>query len=196
MQRYLYGYYVREMCWGVEYHPHSYNYVSCRLYDRDGILIDRSYTSSDPDGIGGVFRGRLDDMLRFKDGDIVEWYHPEGYVTLAIIVDYWRPSPEHCWRSWQSEYMCLLKELGREPSDSEVEETYAWGELDDGYEVLDGGITQRIVKEHHLTRSIDLAHSLDVFEPRFSISKKDYSRLKDLYNKRKYEIAESGNRYQ
>ncbi len=78
--------------------------ISCRLYDGNGLLLDRTYCSYLDRDFGteyGRFRGRPENSMRIKPGDIVEILN-EDEVILAVATGS-SVSIERCWD--QLDYM-------------------------------------------------------------------------------------------
>lgn len=78
--------------------------ISERIYDENGILLDRTLVSKIPDTNGDfeIFWGRDDRQLRFSPGTIVEVLS-NGYIELGVILDY----------SISKERACELNREGR-----------------------------------------------------------------------------------
>ncbi len=188
-QRYssVYCYYMKEICPKLFSTDSPLDAVSCRLYDFNGILIDQSYYSvglpetEDESQMRyySIFRGRDKSMQRFKDGDIVEWYHPEGFVTLGILIDNWAPTLDDCWRSWQNEEKSLQDELWRTPSYKEIAEQYFWDYGDDAFTVLDGDIAKNRLR----LQTLSIGHCLCLFKPRYKVPESTVRRLQKLRDK-------------
>ena len=130
-------YYISEMPMGLMHYEREY--LSQRMYDGEGKLIDQTYCSSGfslyypsiceepeyekhPDEI---FHGRPEEKIRFHRGDIVEVYCGDE-VKLAIVVG----SP--LTTKWVWESIPRLKERGIGMDDMPYDET------DDTYTVIDG----------------------------------------------------------
>ncbi len=78
--------------------------ISCRLYDSNGAQLDRTYCSYLDRDFGteyGRFRGRPENSMRIKPGEIVEILN-EDEVILAVAVGS-NISIERCWD--QLDYM-------------------------------------------------------------------------------------------
>ena len=133
----IFCYYISECPMGLMHNEREY--LSQRMYDGDGKLIDQTYCSSGfslyypgicdeqeyerhPDE---VFHGRPEEKIRFHRGDIVEVYCGDE-VKLAIAVG----SP--LTTKWVWESIPRLKERGIGMDDMPYDET------DDTYTVIDG----------------------------------------------------------
>ena len=115
--------------------------MACRLYDPDGKLLDKtfcSYLDRDFNTEFGRFRGRPQEAIRFKDGDIVEVLCGDE-VTLAVASGS-SPTIERCWglrerisqdRHWQ-------RKDGKTLTDDEIDEAYFFDCSDDQITVIDG----------------------------------------------------------
>ncbi len=74
----------------------EYYMESCRMYDAEGEPVDRTTCSGISDeGEYPVFRGRMREMMRFGEGDIVEFVRG-GEVMLGFVVAL-PPSVERAW---------------------------------------------------------------------------------------------------
>ena len=130
-------YYISETPMGLLHYEREY--LSQRMYDGEGKLIDQTYCSSGfslyypgicdepeykrhPDE---VFHGRPEDKIRFHKGDIVEVYGGDE-VKLAIVVG----TP--LTTKWVWESLPRLQKRGIEIDDMPYDET------DDTYTVIDG----------------------------------------------------------
>lgn len=130
-------YYISELPMGLMHYEREY--LSQRMYDGEGLLIDQTYCCSGfslyypsiceepeyerhPDE---VFLGRPEEKIRFKRGDIVEVYRGDE-VKLATVLG----GPITTQWVWDS--IPRLKERGIGIDDMPYDET------DDTYTVIDG----------------------------------------------------------
>lgn len=116
-----------------------YNYgITWRLYDRTGKLMDHTWCSSmerDFDTEFGKFRGRPDDSIRFKAGDIVEVYDTrEKCIKLAVATQ----SPINIDWCWDYRERCREELNPNRPDDSELGWYYGLDFSDDQTAVIDG----------------------------------------------------------
>ncbi|MDE6335825.1 MAG: hypothetical protein K2L34_04565, partial [Muribaculaceae bacterium] len=116
--------------------------ISCRLYDSEGVCIDRTYYSDldrDFHTEYGSFRGRVADMQRFKAGDIVEVFDGDE-VKLAVAVGTVITS-EWCWErreAIKTDERFKKTVAGRELTDAEMDKLYMWDSSDDQITVING----------------------------------------------------------
>lgn len=112
--------------------------VAWRLYDSMGQLIDHSWCSSlerDFDTDFGRFRGRPDESIRFKAGDIVEVYDArEECVKLAVATQ----SPINIDWCWDYRGRCRKELDPTTPDDSGLGWYYGLDFGDDQAAVIDG----------------------------------------------------------
>lgn len=133
-------------CFHIKEHPLDvfdevwcYNYgISWRLYDSEGKLMDHTWCSSmhrDFDTDYGRFRGRSEDSIRFKAGDIVEVYDQyHKCVRLAVATQ----SPVSIDWCWAYRGRCLSGLFGdNKPAESD-EWFYGLDFGDDQAAVIDG----------------------------------------------------------
>ncbi len=116
-----------------------YNYgVAWRLYDRTGKLLDHSWCSSmerDFNTEFGKFRGRPDESIRFKAGDIVEVYDArEKCIKLAVATQ----SPINIDWCWGYRGRCREELSPGTPDDMELGWYYGLDFSDDQAAVIDG----------------------------------------------------------
>lgn len=116
-----------------------YNYgVAWRLYDNAGNLMDHTWCSSmerDFHTEFGKFRGRPDESIRFKAGDIVEVYDAsEKCIKLAVATQ----SPINIDWCWDYRGRCLDELSPGNPDDSELGWYYGLDFGDDQAAVIDG----------------------------------------------------------
>lgn len=116
-----------------------YNYgVAWRLYDNTGKLMDHTWCSSmerDFDAEFGKFRGRPDDSIRFKAGDIVEVYDArENCIKLAVATQ----SPVNIDWCWKYRGRCREELSPGTPDDMELGWYYGLDSSDDQAAVIDG----------------------------------------------------------
>ncbi len=179
----IYCFYLRELALGKEYRRSPSFSVSCRLYNPQGELIDRTYCSFNNERYYCAFRGRDEYKCRFKDGDFAEIYDPyDGQVTLGIISSLqYAPTQEECWQTWQQERDNLRKKykekgLQCEPSDFEIADQYFWDWYDDAHEVITGFETGR---------NGFIIENICLLPPRYKIPQATQNRLLRLYRQRK-----------
>lgn len=100
------------------------------VYDAQGRLIDHSRASMyNPDH--GKFYGRPHEKIRFKPGELVEWFDGDETVTLGVVVGF--PSTiEHCWERMK----CVLEDK-RFANVENKEDAYIYDFTDDCYTVID-----------------------------------------------------------
>lgn len=83
----LHCFQIKQIPIGVEVKCNEYSRLW--LYNRQGILIDRSYASSiygDEYTRYAPFRGRPENAIRFKPGDIVEYLNGDGRVYIGVVL--------------------------------------------------------------------------------------------------------------
>ncbi|MBR3977684.1 MAG: hypothetical protein IKJ95_07665 [Bacteroidaceae bacterium] len=146
----------------TEYVPGEY--LTCRAYDANGLLADKSKAGniclrediktecthlSYP-----LFRGRSEEEIRFKPGDIVEVMDGTD-IRLAVITGI-PPTIEQCW-----EYHMRLKSLSLEPECRKRPHHYMRDYSDDSYIIVDSAPNNQLYHEH--------VNSIFVFTPRFPI---------------------------
>lgn len=116
--------------------------ISCRLYDSEGICIDRTYCSGldrDLHTEYGRFRGRVANAQRFKAGDIVEVLEGDE-VRLAVAVGS-VITPEWCWErreAIKTNERIRKTVNGRKLTDAEMDEWYTLDYSDDQITVIGG----------------------------------------------------------
>ena len=93
----IYCFYIYERVLDVIYERHEY--MSCWLYDGEGVMIDkRTFPSYWPEG---RFTGRSEDEIRFKFGDLVELYSGDTVRLVYVLASprgkewYIRKTEEH-----------------------------------------------------------------------------------------------------
>ncbi len=142
----------------------EYHLDSCRMYDAKGVLVDwrncsdTDFEDRDEDYEYTRFRGRPQERMRFKKGDIVEFMWCNE-VCLGFVVEL-PPSVE---RAWQIEQRCLERGWRGASLD--------WS--DDSYIVL---TTSDYASHHHID-------CMDIFEPHFPIPPYMRRRLEERYRK-------------
>ncbi len=151
--------------------------VSHRVYDADGCFLEQTLCASgcftEEDYIYGIFRGRTEEQMRFKPGDIVEVVN-HNKVSLGFVVC--QPlSVEDCWRMWQrhiKERETLIAETG-DPHDAGMPEYFGCDDSDDCYIVL---TTSQYISHSHEPVT-------DVFAPHFPIPNYIRKRLETAYRR-------------
>lgn len=145
--------------------------LSCRLYDHTGMLLDMTYCSyldRDLHTKYGHFRGRPQESMRIKPGDIVEVLC--GEEVMVAIATGSSPSIEWCWnlrerisknRHWQ-------RKDGKPLSDEEIDKAYFFDCSDDQITVVDG---PEFGSHDHVS-------PLFLLLPRYPISKRLSAKLK------------------
>ena len=146
----------------TEYVPGEY--LTCRAYDSNGLLADKSKAGNiclkediktDCTHLSyPLFRGRSEEEIRFKPGDIVEVMDVTD-IKLAVITGI-PPTIELCW-----EYHMRLKSLSLEPECRKRPHHYMRDYSDDSYIVVDSAPDNQLYHEH--------VNSIFVFTPRFPI---------------------------
>lgn len=148
--------------------------ISCRLYDGNGKLLDHTYCSDldrDFHTKYGHFRGRPQEAIRFKAGEIVEVLC--GDEVILAITSASSPTIEWCWdlrdrisqgRPWQ-------RKDGKPLTDEEIEAIYFLDCSDDQITVLDG-----TDGSHEHVSPLYLMH------PRYPVSKRLTAKLKSYSN--------------
>lgn len=140
-----------------------YNYgVSWRLYDQNGDPIDHAWCSSMERDFGtksGKFRGRPEESIRFKAGDIVEVYDTRRKCIKLAVATQSPINVDWCWRYRG----CCLDGLpdNKEPEDGD-EWFYGLDFSDDQAAVIDGP-----GYEYH-----EHIQTLDIMPLRFPLSEK------------------------
>ncbi len=144
--------------------------VSCHLYDSNGQPLDKTYCSylnRDYHTKYGHFRGRPQESIRFKSGDIVEVLC--GDEVILAVTGGSSPTIEWCWdlrerisqgRPWQ-------RKDGKPLTDEEIDAIYYFDCSDDQITVLYGP-----EGSHEHVSPLFLMH------PRYSISKRLAAKLK------------------
>ncbi len=100
------------------------------VYDAKGRLIDNSQASMYHHD-RGKFYGRPADKIRFKPGDLVEWFDGDDTVTLGVVVGV-PPTIDYCWER--------MKRVFEDKNFANVlnkEEVYIYDFTDDSYTVVD-----------------------------------------------------------
>lgn len=141
----IYCFHIYERVLDVVYE--RYEYMSCWLYDGEGVMIDKrtfpSYWSE------GRFVGRSEDEIRFKFGDLVELYDGENVRLVYMLA-----SPRN--KEW---YIRKSKENG---------EPYVGDISDDTYTVIErvgkGQFVDYMTNHNHVD-------ALSLFKPHFNIPK-------------------------
>ena len=141
------------------------DYVSVRVYDNNGSLIDTSKCSSfitEERDDYRHFRGREPEEIRFEEGDIVEVFGGDC-VSLAVVVGL-PPSVEFCFGI--ATRMCGSNKRNREMTQQQWEDCcfnrgYLVDATDDCYTVVDG---PGYIHHEHIP-------SWCVFKPHFPIPK-------------------------
>ena len=164
------------------------DYVSSRLYDATGKLVEQSlcstYSNEERDDYRH-FRGRTDEQLRFHEGDIVEVMYGDS-VELAIVVGV-PASVDWCYRYGLRVVESMRK---RCPDMSEEELTrlsfskwYMLDDTDDSYMVINEAAEVHIDGKgnEELHWPHDHVSCLRVLNPRFPIPIEIEKRLKELY---------------
>lgn len=135
----IYFFHIKEYPLDVIDETGCHNYgVSWRLYDSQGNLMDHTWSSSmgrDFDTDFGRFRGRSDDSIRFKAGDIVEVYDDYNKcVRLAVATQ----SPVSIDWCWAYRGRCLSGLFGENKPAEGDEWFYGLDFSDDQTAVIDG----------------------------------------------------------
>ncbi len=137
--------------------------VSHRIYDAEGRLQEQTLCASgcftEEDYIYGIFRGRTEQQMRFKPGDIVEVVR-RGKVSLGFVVE--QPlSVEDCWRMRQRHLETQQKWLAEtgEAYDGGMPEYFGSDDSEDCYIVL---TTSQYISHSHVSVT-------DVFVPHFPV---------------------------
>ncbi len=108
----------------IEFEYHTFEYVSCWVYDSTGKLLDkRTFPTFWSEG---KFNGRSEDEIRFKWGDLVEWCDGKS-IRLAYVL----ATPQT-----KEYYMRKSEELAAPYYGDETDDTYLV--IDDSYCVYDG----------------------------------------------------------
>ncbi len=177
----VFCYYIWEYPWGKELYEVERYVFSWRMYDAAGQLIDRNvcagYDLTDGNSdLYSYYRGRSEELVRFKKGDIVEMVW-RGQVMLGFVVGV-PLSIERCWEMDKrrvESFREMEKERGwkKELSDEEICNMYACDISDDCYIVL---TTSDYVSHSHVS-------STDIFKPHFPIPNYMRKKLENNYQK-------------
>ncbi len=151
--------------------------VTHRVYDADGCLTEQTLCATGcfthEDYIYGIFRGRTEEQMRFKPGDIVEFVRCNK-VSLGFVVC--QPlGVEDCWRMLQKHVKAretLIAETG-DPHDGGMPEYFGSDDSDDCYVVL---TTSQYISHRHVSVT-------NVFAPHFPIPNYIRKRLETAYRK-------------
>ncbi len=134
----IYCFHIREFPIG-EYDIANFG-VSARLYDSQGKLLDKTYCSSlsrDWHSPFGSYRGRSEEALRFKEGDIVEVLYGDevrlGVVTSRGLTIEW------CWDLRERLRNDRRFKTADKPelTDEDVERIYILDDTDDQITIID-----------------------------------------------------------
>lgn len=149
---------------------------SWRLYDSQGRLLDKTYCSSlecDHHTIYGRYRGRPEELFRFKAGDIVEVL--DGNEVRLAVATGSGLSIEWYWEMWQRirkrEGLLYNQDEKHKMTDEEVEEQYFPDSSDDQTPVIDGS--------SYATH--DHVHALNIMPLRYKLSKRLRKRYEGYY---------------
>lgn len=137
------------------------SFVSCRLYDSEGRLIDRSSCmGSCIAGTTDSFLGRKPEDIRFRRGDIVEFLEHNDEVELGVVVGLPRTIDE-CWEIVKH---CRKSQRGIKH--------YPLDESDDCYIVQTG---PNYMNHRHIS-------SLKIFTPHYPIPPNVRKQIVDYFN--------------
>ncbi len=172
----IYCYYLQECPYSQMYHV--YDFVTCRVYDAGGQLIEQSLCSKMDhlDVDSNEFFGRTENKLRFKEGDIVEVLGKDK-VWLSVVIST-PPSPEQVWTIHNNYIQMLLRrdlEMGGKEEDFSFDgrrEGLFFEAMDDSYTVIDG---PSAACHHHI-------EAIHIFAPHFTIPAKICQRFEKYYN--------------
>lgn len=149
---------------------------SWRLYDSNGRFLDKTYCSAlerNHRTEYGRYRGRPEELFRFKAGDIVEVLDGDE-VRLAVATGSGRSIEWH-WELWQRirkrEGLLYNQDEKHKMTDEEVEEQYFPDSSDDQTPVIDG--------PSYATH--DHVHTLNIMPLRYKLSKRLRKRYEDYY---------------
>lgn len=159
----IYCFHTKEYPVNVSDSMGCYNYgITWRLYDSAGKLMDHTWCSSMERDLGtefGKFRGRTDESIRFKAGDIVEVYDwRKKCVRLAVATQ----SPVNIDWCWKYRGRCLEELAPNTPDNHELGWYYGLDFSDDQAAVIDGP-----GYEYH-----EHIHTLNIMPLRFPLSDK------------------------
>ncbi len=133
--------------------------VSYRIYDGEGCFLDKVMCAcgcmTHEDSIYGVYRGRTQEQMRFRPGDIVEFVTHGDKVALGFVVG--QPlTIEECWKIEQRS-----RERYQELGIDEDKLPYYCGldDSEDCYIVLE---TSSYISHHHV-------HITRIFAPHYPI---------------------------
>lgn len=143
------------------------------VYDAQGSLIDNSLASMyhlDR----GKFYGRRNEQIRFKPGELVEWFDGYDTVTLGVVVGL-PPTIEHCWERMKR--VLVDKHFANVPN---KEEAYICDFTDDCYTVIDTpdyiGSHEHVAAHYMAVPSIPVS---DELRKRYAKVYKDYLQSAD-----------------
>ncbi len=134
----IYCFYIYERVLDVVFYRDEY--MACWLYNADGQMIDKRTFSSYPGEDG--YEGRSEDEVRFKWGDLAEWYVGDTVQLVYVLA-----------RPREKEHYIEVSQLHGEP--------YYGDTSDDTYIIITG-------PGYHYHWHVD---ALTLFTPRFPISK-------------------------
>ena len=155
----VFCYYVTEKPLGMVIYRRDY--ISKRMYNAEGSLLEKSYCSSssytDSPLFVNTFYGHPEDAVRFQTGDIVEVYRGND-VSLAVVAST-PPSVERCWNIFSKH-----QKRG---------DFYPFDDTDDVYTVING---PDYGYHEHIS-------PLNVFTPHFPIPPQMERRMKGYLDK-------------
>lgn len=190
-------------CFVVDELPFGINvfreYVSSRIYDASGKLLDQSHYCTNYDIEHDDychFRGRTEEQLRFKEGDIVEVFNDyHERVEIAIVVNV-PPSVEWCYRYGLRGVKLWGKynpELGEEELTRKCfNEWYGLDFTDDSYTVINEPAEIHLSPDgkQELCWPHDHVNSLRIFKPHYPIPEELERQLKEYYQQYMSQISQ------
>ncbi len=177
----VFCYEIRER--GVNRKLYACTVVSHRIYDGRGCLLDETRCASGDttpeDYIYSLYRGRTEEQMRFKPGDIVEFVAHGGKVALGFVISQ-PPTVEECWRAEQRmrEYYGRYSDADTERPHNLVpdEETPPYCGPDDSEDCYIVLTNSNYISHHHV-------HITCIFAPHFPIPPYMRKKLETAYRR-------------
>lgn len=173
-RRDIYCFHVKEYPLEVIDEVGCHNYgISWRLYDSEGKLMDHTWCSSmerDFDTEYGKFRGRSEDSIRFKAGDIVEVYDQYNKCVRLAVATQSPVTIDWCW-----EYRKRSQKIHSVSNETEDRQELGW------HYGLDFGDDQAAVIDGPGYEYHEHIPTLNIMPLRFPLSTKLRKRYEDYW---------------